>query len=246
MTRLLLTAVSKSFGGIVALQDVSFTVAPGEILGLMGANGAGKTTLFSIIAGNTKLDGGSIELDGEPIDGLTPDKISRRGIARTFQIVRPFDAMTVLENVTTAALFGAGRSRRLEEASLKAQAILAEVGLAERAGILASTMTLAERKRLELARALATEPKILLLDEVLAGLTATEVSQALEMLKGVKERRDLTVIMVEHVMRALMRLSDRVVVLHQGCKIAEGRPEAIAQDPAVIEAYFGAGYDGTA
>ena len=246
MTRLLLTAVSKSFGGIVALQDVSFTVAPGEILGLMGANGAGKTTLFSIIAGNTKLDGGSIELDGEPIDGLTPDKISRRGIARTFQIVRPFDAMTVLENVTTAALFGAGRSRRLEEASLKAQAILAEVGLAERAGILASTMTLAERKRLELARALATEPKILLLDEVLAGLTATEVSQALEMLKGVKERRDLTVIMVEHVMRALMRLSDRVVVLHQGCKIAEGRPEAIAQDPAVIEAYFGAGYDGAA
>ena len=246
MTRLLLTAVSKSFGGIVALQDVSFTVAPGEILGLMGANGAGKTTLFSIIAGNTKLDGGTIELDGEPIDGLTPDKISRRGIARTFQIVRPFDAMTVLENVTTAALFGAGRSRRLEEASLKAQAILAEVGLAERAGILASTMTLAERKRLELARALATEPKILLLDEVLAGLTATEVSQALEMLKGVKERRDLTVIMVEHVMRALMRLSDRVVVLHQGCKIAEGRPEAIAQDPAVIEAYFGAGYDGTA
>ena len=246
MTRLRLTAVSKSFGGIVALQDVSFTVAPGEILGLMGANGAGKTTLFSIIAGNTKLDGGSIELDGEPIDGLTPDKISRRGIARTFQIVRPFDAMTVLENVTTAALFGAGRSRRLEEASLKAQAILAEVGLAERAGILASTMTLAERKRLELARALATEPMILLLDEVLAGLTATEVSQALEMLKGVKERRDLTVIMVEHVMRALMRLSDRVVVLHQGCKIAEGRPEAIAQDPAVIEAYFGAGYDGTA
>jgi branched-chain amino acid transport system ATP-binding protein len=246
MTRLLLTAVSKSFGGIVALQDVSFTVAPGEILGLMGANGAGKTTLFSIIAGNTKLDGGSIELDGEPIDGLTPDKISRRGIARTFQIVRPFDAMTVLENVTTAALFGAGRSRRLEEASLKAQAILAEVGLAERAGILASTMTLAERKRLELARALATEPKILLLDEVLTGLTATEVSQALEMLKGVKKRRDLTVIMVEHVMRALMRLSDRVVVLHQGCKIAEGRPEAIAQDPAVIEAYFGAGYDGAA
>jgi branched-chain amino acid transport system ATP-binding protein len=212
----------------------------------MGANGAGKTTLFSIIAGNTKLDGGSIELDGEPIDGLTPDKISRRGIARTFQIVRPFDAMTVLENVTTAALFGAGRSRRLEEASLKAQAILAEVGLAERAGILASTMTLAERKRLELARALATEPKILLLDEVLAGLTATEVSQALEMLKGVKERRDLTVIMVEHVMRALMRLSDRVVVLHQGCKIAEGSPEEIAQDPAVIEAYFGAGYDGAA
>ena len=246
MTRLRLTAVSKSFGGIVALQDVSFTVAPGEILGLMGANGAGKTTLFSIIAGNAKLDGGSIELDGEPIDGLTPDKISRRGIARTFQIVRPFDAMTVLENVTTAALFGAGRSRRLEEASLKAQAILAEVGLAERAGILASTMTLAERKRLELARALATEPKILLLDEVLAGLTATEVSQALEMLKGVKVRRDLTIIMVEHVMRALMRLSDRVVVLHQGCKIAEGRPEAIAQDPAVIEAYFGAGYDGTA
>jgi branched-chain amino acid transport system ATP-binding protein len=246
MTRLRLTAVSKSFGGIVALQDVSFTVAPGEILGLMGANGAGKTTLFSIIAGNAKLDGGSIELDGEPIDGLTPDKISRRGIARTFQIVRPFDAMTVLENVTTAALFGAGRARRLEEACLKAQAILAEVGLAERAGILASTMTLAERKRLELARALATEPKILLLDEVLAGLTATEVSQALEMLKGVKERRDLTVIMVEHVMRALMRLSDRVVVLHQGCKIAEGSPEEIAQDPAVIEAYFGAGYDGAA
>ncbi len=158
MTRLRLTAVSKSFGGIVALQDVSFTVAPGEILGLMGANGAGKTTLFSIIAGNAKLDGGSIELDGEPIDGLKPDKISRRGIARTFQIVRPFDAMTVLENVTTAALFGAGRSRRLEEASLKAPAILAEVGVAERAGILASTMTLAERKRLELALSPRLEP----------------------------------------------------------------------------------------
>ena len=241
MSLLRLANVSKRFGGVAALSDVSFEVAEGEILGLMGANGAGKTTLFALIAGTIAPSSGRIELDGRRIDGLRADRVNRLGIARTFQIVRPFAGMTVRENVAVAALFGAGRARSLRDADDVAAELLAEVGLAARSGSPAGTLTLAERKRLEVARALATRPRVLLLDEVLAGLTAAEVTEALAMIVGIKARRGLTVLVVEHVMKALMRVSDRIVVLHHGEKVTEGPPDRVARDPRVQEAYFGRG-----
>lgn len=243
MSLLALTAVSKRFGGITAVSDVTFEVAPGEILGLMGANGAGKTTLFALIAGNLSPSTGTIALDGRRIDGLPSHRVNRLGIARTFQIVRPFAGMTVLENVAIAAMYGAGRKRRAAAAAEAAHVVLDEVGLGRRAATLAGALTLAERKRLEVARALATEPRILLLDEVLAGLTATEVTEALDIITALRQRRRLTLVVVEHVMKALMRLSDRIVVLHHGEKLAEGTPEAVANDPRVQATYFGVGQE---
>ena len=240
MTLLSLDRVGKRFGGVVAVDDLSFAVEAGAILGLMGANGAGKTTAFGLIAGNLRPTSGAIRLDGQRIDGLRPHRISRLGIARTFQIVRPFPALSVLDNVATAALYGSGREASQDRARARARDILAEVGLAERAADPAEALTLAGRKRLEVARALATEPRLLLLDEVMAGLTATEVAEALAMIQRVQAARRLTIIIIEHVMRVLMRLCDRIVVLHHGEKIAEGPPDAVASDPVVIDAYFGA------
>jgi len=240
MTLLSLDRVGKRFGGVVAVDGLSFAVEAGAILGLMGANGAGKTTAFGLIAGNLRPTSGAIRLDGQRIDGLRPHRISRLGIARTFQIVRPFPALSVLDNVATAALYGSGREASQDRARAKARDILAEVGLAERAADPAEALTLAGRKRLEVARALATEPRLLLLDEVMAGLTATEVAEALAMIQRVQAARRLTIIIIEHVMRVLMRLCDRIVVLHHGEKIAEGPPDAVANDPVVIDAYFGA------
>lgn len=240
MTELLrVEGLSKRFGGVQALSDVGFAVEEGEILGLMGANGAGKTTAFSLIAGNQKPSAGSIHLDGQRIDGLGPDKVSRLGVARTFQIVRPFGGMTVLENVTVAALYGRRRLKSFTDAEEVARDVLEEAHLADRAELPAASLTLAGRKRLEVARALATDPRILLLDEVLAGLTASEVAEALEIVREIHARRGLTLVVIEHVMRALMRLCGRIVVLHHGQKIAEGPPEQVADDPVVIEAYFG-------
>jgi len=239
MTLLRLDRVGKRFGGVVAVDDLSFAVEEGAILGLMGANGAGKTTAFGLIAGNLRPSSGAIHLDGQRIDGLRPHRVSRLGVARTFQIVRPFPALSVLDNVATAALYGSGRERSQAGARAVAHDILAEVGLDDRAAEPAEALTLAGRKRLEIARALATAPRLLLLDEVMAGLTATEIAEALAMLQRVQATRRLTIIIIEHVMRVLMRLCDRIVVLHHGEKIAEGAPEAIARDPLVIDAYFG-------
>jgi branched-chain amino acid transport system ATP-binding protein len=238
MSVLRVEGIGMHFGGVAALRDVTFSASQGEILGVMGANGAGKTTLFSLIAGNQKPTDGEILFDDRVISGQRPDRISRMGVARTFQIVRPFGGMTVLENVAIGAMYGARRAAKAEAEDI-ARAILEEIGLAGRADDPASTLTLAARKRLEVGRALATQPKLLLLDEVLAGLTATEVDEALAMIRAIHETRGLTVLVIEHVMRALMQLCDRIVVLHHGVKITEGTPHEVAENPDVIDAYLG-------
>lgn len=241
MTLLSLRAVSKSFGGLLALRDVSFDVALGEIVGIMGANGAGKTTLFSLIAGHAAPLSGEIRFEDRRIDGKRPDQICRAGIARTFQIVRPFSGMSVLDNVTVAALFGRRRERDQKQARERALDVLRELGLDDRGADPAASLTLSGQKRLEIARALAADPKLILLDEVMAGLNATEVNELLEAIRTIQARRSLTILIVEHVIQALMRLSDRVVVLHHGEMIAEGAPAVIAEDRRVIEAYLGQG-----
>jgi branched-chain amino acid transport system ATP-binding protein len=232
--------VTKRFRGLAAVRDVSFAVGEGSIFGLMGANGAGKTTIFSMIAGNERPTAGSIRFGGRPIEGLRPWRISQLGIARTFQIVRPFPGISVRDNVALGVLYGARREASPEVARREADGILDEVGLSAQADLEARRLTLAARKRLEIARALGTKPKLLLLDEVLAGLTPTEVQAAVELLRHVHRRYSLTIIMVEHVLRALMQLCTKVVVLHHGEKIAEGSPDAVSADPAVVQAYFGA------
>jgi branched-chain amino acid transport system ATP-binding protein len=239
--------ITKTFGGLRALEDVSLTVAEGSIHGLMGANGAGKTTLFSLIAGNQAPSAGRILFAGRRIDGLSPDRICRAGIARTFQIVRPFAGLTVRENVETGALFG--RVPRLparQQADLVDE-ILQDCGLGAMADRPAAALTLSARKRLEVARALATGPRLLMLDEVMAGLTPAEVAEMIAALRRLKERHGLTILIIEHVMQALNRMSERITVLHRGRLIAEGPPDAIAADPAVAEAYFGVddGAEGT-
>jgi len=239
MSLLQVASVGKTFSGVVALSDVSFSVGEHEIVGVMGANGAGKTTLFSVIAGNLRPNSGSITFDSHRIDGLRPDRISRRGIARTFQIVRPFGNMTVLENVALGAFYGRQRERSSAAANAKALAILERLGLADRANMLARHLTLAGRKRLEIARSLATEPRLLMLDEVLAGLTPTEVSAAVDIIKEFHQSHGVTILMIEHVTRALMSLCHRIVVLHHGQKIAEGTPAEVARDPRTLSAYLG-------
>lgn len=240
MTMLEVDAVSRRFGGVTALDNVSFSVDAGEILGLMGANGAGKTTLFALIAGNLRPSSGRIRLDGRIVSGRTASRVNAMGIARTFQIVRPFVGLSVRDNVMAGALYGRGRTHGMKLARDQADAILDDMQMLDRADMPAGELTLAGRKRLEIARALATKPRVLLLDEVMAGLTATEVTEALTILERLRNERGLTLVVIEHVMKALMRLSDRIVVLHHGEKIAEGVPTDIADNEKVAEVYFGA------
>ena len=233
--------LGKRFGGLTALDGVSFDVEAGQIIGLMGANGAGKTTLFSLIAGNARPTSGDILYDGESIIGLRADQVCRRGVGRTFQIVKPFPALSVLENVRTAALFGKSRARSAAEADALARPVLEELDLAAHADAIAATLTLSGQKRLEIARAVATGARLVLLDEVMAGLTPTEVAAMLATLRRLQAARGLTLVVIEHVMRALMDLCSRIVVLHHGQLIAEGTPAHIGEHPQVLAAYFGTG-----
>ena len=241
MTQTLLSVqgVGKRFGGLVALQGVRFDVPQGSIVGVMGANGAGKTTLFSLIAGNARPTEGDILLRGRSIVGLSPDRICRLGVARTFQIVKPFAGLTVRENLRTAAMFGKAGHRRAADADAANEAVLHEVGLQPLADRPAGTLTLSGQKRLEIARAIATGAELVLLDEVMAGLTPTEVMHMLDTLRVLHDSRRLTLLVIEHVMRALMELCARIVVLHHGQLITQGAPDAIRSDARVHQVYFG-------
>jgi len=239
MSLLEISNLSKNFGGLKALDSVTLRVQEGSTHGLMGANGAGKTTLFSIIAGNQPPSSGSIIFQNRRIDGMRPDKICRAGISRTFQIVRPFPGLSVRENVETAALFGRAQPPKQSELGRIVGDILSECHLADRADQPAATLTLAGRKRLEVARALATEPKLLMLDEVMAGLTPKEVEEMIVTLLELKVRMNLTILIIEHVMSALNRISDEITVLHHGQLIASGDPSEITANKLVTEAYFG-------
>src|SRR6266704_1718655 len=230
--------LDKSFGGLHAVKNLSFTVGEREIVGLIGPNGAGKTTVFGLLSGFLRPDAGQVIFRGRSIAGLAPHRVNALGLARTFQIVRPFPHLTVLTNVTVGAL---GRHAAPVAATERALAVLDEVGLAAKRDQPAASLTLAERKRLELARALATEPALLLLDEVMAGLNATEI-EAMVRLIGAINAGGISVLLIEHNMRAVMSLSHRIIVLSFGEKIAEGTPRAVAADRRAIEAYLGDEY----
>jgi branched-chain amino acid transport system ATP-binding protein len=234
--RLDLEGVGKSFRGLRAVHDVSFSVPAGAIHALIGPNGAGKTTIFNMIAGVLAPDAGAVKLDGKVISGLRPDRSCDAGVGRTFQLVKPFMGLSVLENVTIGALH---RRRDLQEARTSAAAILERLGLHGRRHQLAHGLTLPDRKRLEVARALATEPKLLLLDEVMAGLRPTEVDVMVGFLRELNQHSGLTILLIEHVMRAVMALAAEVVVVSYGEKIAEGTPREIARHQAVLEVYLG-------
>jgi len=230
--------VTKVFGGLVALSDVEVRVRENQITGLIGPNGAGKTTLFLCIMGRHKVTSGRIIFDGRDITNEEPYKICRLGVARTNQIVRPFNEMTVLENVVVAALYGQGL-KDLNEAKKYSEEILKFVGLDQKKSIPAKTLTLALKRRLELARALATKPKLILMDEVLAGLTPTETLEALDIIRRVRDELGVTVFWIEHVMDAILNVAEYVFVLDHGKKICEGPPSLVRSDARVIEAYMG-------
>lgn len=235
MSLLELRNVSRDFGGLRATDDVSFHVEEGEIVGLIGPNGAGKTTLFAMASGFLPPSEGQIWFDGRRIDGLDAPAICSAGLARTFQIVRPFGEMTVLENAMIGAFL---HEPRRDAAEAAARQVLQRVGLDGREEQIARTLTLAGRKRLEVAKAIATRPRLLLLDEVMAGLNTVETAGMIELVLGLR-RDGISVLVIEHNMKAVMQLSDRIVVVHHGRKIAEGEPEQVANDPEVVRSYLG-------
>jgi len=236
MALLEVRAISKSFRGLQAVAEASFEVAEGSINALIGPNGAGKTTIFNMIAGVFPPDSGSILFDGKPIHGLRPHQICRAGIGRTFQIVKPFAGLSVLENVMVGAFL---RERSEAGARRTASTILDRLQLAPKRDLPASALTLPDRKRLEVARALATKPKLLLLDEVMAGLRPTETDQIVEVFRDLNRTYGTTILLIEHVMRAVMALAQHVGVLHHGEVIARGAPQEIVRHPAVLQSYLG-------
>ena len=231
--------VSKHFGGVAALSNVSFHVDKGEIVGLIGPNGAGKTTLFNVICCVYPPDNGIIKLNGSKITGLKPHHICRGGIARTFQITKSFGNMSVLENIMIGSLFGKESHRSLRIAGEEARQLMEFTGLIGKAGIPAGSLISADARRLELARALAAKPEILLLDEVMAGLNPSEVGEAMKLIQRLRNEMRITIFMVEHIMKSVMGVSDRIIVLKSGRQIAEGTPKEVSENPAVIEAYLG-------
>jgi branched-chain amino acid transport system ATP-binding protein len=230
--------VTKNFGGLAAISDVNFFVDEGEIVGLIGPNGAGKTTLFNLISGALEPKPGEIRFKGKKINGLSPYQICRLGIARTFQTVKIFGSMRVIDNVRMGSLFGAQKRLSATEANNVAIESLEFVGLSDAAQAPARDLTLSSQKRLEVARALATKPTLLLLDEIMAGLNQTELNQAMELVKKI-QGKGITIIMIEHVMKAIMNICSRIIVLHHGQKIAEGTPQEVANSKTVIEVYLG-------
>jgi branched-chain amino acid transport system ATP-binding protein len=231
--------LTKRFGGLVAVNSLTFKLEEGELLGLIGPNGAGKTTLFNLISGFEKPTEGAIMFKGKRIDGLPPHEITKLGISRTFQIPQPFINMTVLQNLLIASMYGAGLS--MERAQAEAKEILRSVGLADKESLLTKDLTMVELRKLELARALCNRPRLLLVDEAAAGLAPKDISKILDILKKIHEN-GVTIIMVEHVLSVIMKMAERVMVMHQGGKLAEGKPLEIIKTPEVIEAYLGTLY----
>lgn len=239
MALLELRGVTKHFGGLAALRDIDLRVSPREIIGLIGPNGSGKTTLFNVMTGIFPVTRGEIHFREEKISGLRPYQICRRGIGRTFQITKQFARLTVLENILVGAIYGKEKTAPdLETARLASEAILDRVGLGKKKGYRVTDLTLEDKKRLELGKALATQPVLLLLDEVMAGLNPTEIKELVSLLKTIRDE-GVTLIVVEHVMQAVMNLAERICVLHHGEKIAEGPPAQIVKDPRVISSYLG-------
>lgn len=233
------TGINKRFGGLLALNNIDFHVDKDEIVSLIGPNGAGKTTLFNVICGFHAPDSGVIEFGGEKINGLKPHQICRKGVARTFQVTRSFHQMTVLENIVVGALFGHCAKQSIKAAREKAMQLLELTGFLGKAHTPVTSLTAIDARRLEVIRAVAANPTVLLLDEVMAGLNPTEVAEAMKLVKRLRDELGITILMVEHVMKSVMGISDRVLVLANGGLIAEGSPREIGENPAVIEAYLG-------
>lgn len=238
MSLLRIEGLSKSFGGLKALRDIDLDIAKEEFFGIIGPNGAGKTTLFSVLAGQIPATNGKVTFDGHDITGWPADKVAAAGLVRTFQLMRPFESMTVLENVAVASH---SKFRSPRAAQQHAASVIERVGLDPYMGAMSGTLPTAGLKRLELARALALEPKVLLLDEVLAGLVPTERAPIIELLRSI-HNDGVTVMFVEHIMAAVMALSERLLVMHEGARLALGTPQEMVQDPRVIEAYLGEEY----